>query len=302
MADINLNRNEGDGAAGEGARQISGLTVFDSLDAFARAVRAVTGEDFDFKEIMELDTDFIQASEQYLLLNIKEYGSESPNNLLFLNETRAYAFSGNLPTVEEANTFADVLLKPYGKSTVLSYFIFDKVLDNHKLRLEALVRSGKQLEDHYDHVEYRNLALEFERLGDRLEELHALLIRLQERYYKQIETHLIVFDYRVLLAESLSLQGRCRRRAGNLKELRQEHEVRATEELNQRIVKLNDVVKKLTALTVILMIPTLIASHFGMNFAYMPELRIPWVYPAVVVFQLVLMGVGFWLFRRIGWL
>jgi len=78
--------------------------------------------------------------------------------------------------------------------------------------------------------------------------------------------------------------------------------MRTTEELNERIVKLNDVVKKLTAITVILMLPTLIASHFGMNFAYMPELKMAWAYPAVIFFQIVFMGIGFLLFRRIGWL
>ncbi len=67
-------------------------------------------------------------------------------------------------------------------------------------------------------------------------------------------------------------------------------------------LKLNDAVKKLTALTVILMLPTLIASHFGMNFAFMPELNLWWAYPAVVVFQIVFMGIGFAIFRKIGWL
>ena len=76
----------------------------------------------------------------------------------------------------------------------------------------------------------------------------------------------------------------------------------ATEELNQRIVKLNDVVKKLTAVTVILMLPTLIASHFGMNFVNMPELKSAWGYPSVIISQVLLMGAGIMIFRKIGWL
>ena len=89
---------------------------------------------------------------------------------------------------------------------------------------------------------------------------------------------------------------------GVLKELREDHEMVVTEELNQRIVKLNDVVKRLTAITVLLMLPTLVASHFGMNFEYMPELHWIWGYPAVL---LAMMGVALSLvvfFRRKDWI
>ncbi len=50
---------------------------------------------------------------------------------------------------------------------------------------------------------------------------------------------------------------------------------------------LNAVMKRLTALTVVLMLPTLIAGIYGMNFRLMPELDQSWGYP----FALVLMGV-----------
>jgi hypothetical protein len=284
-------------------RQVAGFTIFDNLADFSRAMAKVAGQDLDIEEIVNLDTDFVQSSERYLFLNIKEYGSEHPDNMLFLNDNCAYAYSDiSTAQLETYREFEDILAKPYGRTTVLCLLVIDKVQNNHKARLDSFIKRAKQFEGEFDHVQYRDLSLEYERLGDRLEELHDLLLRLQERYYKQVETQLISFDYRVLLAESASLQARCRRRTGSLRELRQEHEIQATEELNNRIVRLNDVVKKLTAITVILMLPTLIASHFGMNFAFMPELKIWWAYPAVIIFQFVFMGIGFWLFRRIGWL
>ncbi len=49
--------------------------------------------------------------------------------------------------------------------------------------------------------------------------------------------------------------------------------------------KINDIMKKLTAITLILMPPTLIASIYGMNFDTsvspwnMPELKLPFGYP-----------------------
>jgi magnesium transporter len=44
----------------------------------------------------------------------------------------------------------------------------------------------------------------------------------------------------------------------------------------------NRVIKLFTVLTVIFMPPTLIASMYGMNFKYMPELSKPWGYPAAI--------------------
>ena len=64
---------------------------------------------------------------------------------------------------------------------------------------------------------------------------------------------------------------------------------------------LNVIVKRLTAATVLLMVPTLIAGVYGMNFRYMPELQLPLGYPAVLlVMALTVIGLA-WFFRRIGW-
>jgi magnesium transporter len=65
---------------------------------------------------------------------------------------------------------------------------------------------------------------------------------------------------------------------------------------------LNQVMKTLTALTVILMAPTLIAGVYGMNFDQMPELRWAYGYPlALAVMATVALGL-FVYFRRKGWI
>jgi len=286
----------------EGNEGPAELVTFDSLAAFSEAVEVATGVALDLASVTELSTDFVQASDNYLLLNVKEYGVEAPDNLLFLSEDKNYAFSRKPPSLEGVKGFEDVLNKPFGKSTVFAFVTLDKVLESYKQGLEVLLALLRKLEDNFDSTGYRQLGLEFERFSDRLEEFHDLLLKLQSRRYKQIETQYISFDYNILIAEASALQGRCRRRLSTLQALRQDYEMRATEELNKRIVKLNDVVKRLTALTVILMLPTLIASHFGMNFIHMPELQMAWAYPAVIIFQVIFMAIGFVVFRKIGWL
>jgi magnesium transporter len=48
--------------------------------------------------------------------------------------------------------------------------------------------------------------------------------------------------------------------------------------------------------------PTLIASIYGMNFTFMPELRWPWGYPFALVLMLASAVLPFWYFKRRGWL
>jgi magnesium transporter len=64
---------------------------------------------------------------------------------------------------------------------------------------------------------------------------------------------------------------------------------------------LNVIVKRLTAFTVLLMVPTLIAGIYGMNFDFMPELRWPWGYPAALgVMAVTMIGLGIF-FRSRDW-
>jgi magnesium transporter len=66
--------------------------------------------------------------------------------------------------------------------------------------------------------------------------------------------------------------------------------------------RMNEVMKILTIIATIFIPLTFIAGIYGMNFEYMPELRVPWAYPlvwlAMVAVALVMMA----FFRRKGWL
>ncbi|MBM2809647.1 MAG: magnesium and cobalt transport protein CorA [Chloroflexi bacterium] len=66
--------------------------------------------------------------------------------------------------------------------------------------------------------------------------------------------------------------------------------------------RLNETMRTLTALTIGVMVPTLIAGIYGMNFHFMPELEQPWGYPAALGLMAASMVGSFLLFRRVGWL
>lgn len=297
-------KGNGDHVPATGKPMSGEVEYFGDLAAFSQAAQEATGVTFDFSSIAALQTSFVgQLGDAYLVVNVKDGDTdEEPNNLLLLGERKSLLFSRKPPQHEAHKTFEKVLARPYGRSTVLAFLTLSRVLTSYKQRLESLTGSIRGLEQKFDSKSYRELAFEFERLDDQLEDFHDVLLKLQEREYWQVETRHISFDYSVLIAESLSLQGRYRRRMAVLSELARVNEMRTSTELNIRIERLNDVMKRLTALTIILMFPTLVASHFGMNFVNMPELHVPWAYTAVIISQAVLLAAGLVLFRKIGWL
>lgn len=66
-------------------------------------------------------------------------------------------------------------------------------------------------------------------------------------------------------------------------------------------IRMNNVMKSLTLISTIFIPLTFLAGVYGMNFKFMPELYLPWAYPAVLVIMLTI-GVGMYLYmRRKNW-
>lgn len=66
--------------------------------------------------------------------------------------------------------------------------------------------------------------------------------------------------------------------------------------------RLNQTMRALTALTVCLMVPTLIAGIYGMNFHRMPELEWPWGYAFALGLMVCSVAIALVIFRRARWL
>ncbi len=67
-------------------------------------------------------------------------------------------------------------------------------------------------------------------------------------------------------------------------------------------IEQNNITKLFTVLSVFFMPPTLIASIYGMNFAYMPELSSRYGYPFALLLMILSATVTFYIFRRKKWL
>jgi magnesium transporter len=64
----------------------------------------------------------------------------------------------------------------------------------------------------------------------------------------------------------------------------------------------NQIIKLFSVMAVMLMPPTLVASIYGMNFRFMPELAYEWGYPLALGAMFISGLVPFLYFRKKGWL
>jgi magnesium transporter len=67
-------------------------------------------------------------------------------------------------------------------------------------------------------------------------------------------------------------------------------------------VQQNEQTRRISAWAGIIAVPTVIASIYGMNFRYMPELYLRFAYPVVVLVMVASCIVLYVIFKRIGWL
>lgn len=67
-------------------------------------------------------------------------------------------------------------------------------------------------------------------------------------------------------------------------------------------IEQNAIVKIFTVAAVIFLPPTLVASIYGMNFDYQPELHYKWGYPFSIILMIVSVMLPYWFCRRKGWL
>jgi magnesium transporter len=67
-------------------------------------------------------------------------------------------------------------------------------------------------------------------------------------------------------------------------------------------VKQSDQTRRISAWAAIIAVPTVIASIYGMNFRYMPELGWSFGYPLALLAMVAISVVLYVVFKRIGWL
>ncbi|MFA6035818.1 MAG: CorA family divalent cation transporter [Candidatus Micrarchaeia archaeon] len=274
------------------------IYTFDKFEDFQAKAREL-GITSDLEKLQNLDILFYEQYPEYMLFNLVSFES-GINKIIILLKEDALIYPSLL---FESDRILKIKVKgPYRESTIAAYTVLKKMSDNYYSYFEAINRELAHATDAPSSEKLEQLSRKLRRLQDIVDDFTALLIRLNESEVPFVDTKKIGYEFDILLARSRHLEHRCEVAKSDINMLYTRREMREGAELNKRLEKLTEVMKKLTAFTIILMLPTLLTSHYGMNFKFMPELDSPIGYPAVTIAGLLIMATTALYFRHKGWL
>jgi magnesium transporter len=186
-----------------------------------------------------------------------------------------------------------------------TYVLVDEVVDDYLSIIEAFEDRADDLEDYVfeepvtegegselqerifrlkrEVVRLRRFAAPLRQSLDMIQEEPKIAGSKLQPYYRDVSEHVL----------------RVTELADNIRDLLTSLlEVRVSQVAN----RMNDIMKKLSAWAGIILVPTLIAGVYGMNFANMPELGWSVGYPAALGTMLLSSGILYVVFKRKGWL
>ncbi len=276
------------------------IGIYSNFDEFLAQAREIGVQD-DLQALLGLDVLFFEQYEDYTLLSLKDY-SAAPNNLLILSKKKSILYSEKQITQRDFSLFKQEVKKQYGESTALALLALQEVLKSYLKHFEKINAQIDSYSGAQDLPGIESTTIDLRKVAVKVEDFVNLLYTLEDRKVPMFVTQYISYDYDLLLARSRHLLDRCRNHVQELRDLRGEIEIKNSNQLNKRLEELTNIMKKLTALTLILMIPNILFSLYGMNFRFMPELDHPLGYPAVIVTAGILSLTMAFLMKRRGWL
>ena len=261
--------------------------------------------------IMEdvLNTEHMPKSEEsddhlFFTLNIllpgQENGNVEKNHVSFVLSNN-YLISFQQRSNDLIETFITRIEKAIGKvrsrkADYLLYRLVDIIVDNYYLLFEHVEAGLDEIEEALINDQAANMVKQIQTQKKELSFLRRNIIPVNEtlRSVVKIEGKFIkkttfryfidTQDHLIHLVQSLELY---RETIANLMEL----------QMANNSNRMNSVMKTLTVISTIFIPLTFLAGIYGMNFEYMPELSIPWAYPALLIFMFVT-GVGMFVYMK----
>ena len=273
-------------------------------------------EEFDFHHLSIEDCrnqhqrPKVEEYTGYYFLVLYEASLAGPDDVLELRELNIFLGKNYLVTVHSRPIRAiETARRLWGEwidrselgAGLLAYLVIDAVVDDYLPLLDIVSERMDDLEDSIFGV-WRAEAIEeifmvkkkllyLRRAITPLRDVFNTLLRREQPLFSR-ETHVYfqdVFDHLIRVADTIDT-------------LRDMLSSTMDAYLSVSGNRMNKVMKRLTSISTILMSVTLIAGIYGMNFAFMPELR--WRYGYVVaLLSIVGVGLGLYIYlRKVNWI
>ncbi|MFC0678877.1 magnesium/cobalt transporter CorA [Lysobacter korlensis] len=182
------------------------------------------------------------------------------------------------------------------------YAVLDQIVDNFMPIVDEFSHSLNELEQDVFSAEFRKETVrELYDLKRELTRLRMALAPLQDILGQLARSRggIIDDEMQLYMRDVLDHVVRINETTDTLREM-----LTAAVSVNLSLVTVHqgEVVKRLGSWAALLAAPTLIASWYGMNFEYMPELHGRWSYPVLVAVVVAVCVLLYRRFRKVGWL
>jgi magnesium transporter len=189
----------------------------------------------------------------------------------------------------------------------LLYLLLDEIVDGYLDLVERLEARTDEIQDRVDREDdsggshpgrplardifhlrrtvatFRRLIVPMREVADMLQESSGLVTPTLAPYFRDVQDHVI---------RTIELLDNVRDILTSAREV----------QLAIESMRLNVVMKKVTSWAAIILLPTLIAGIYGMNFRHMPELSWQVGYPFALGTMALTAGILYWVFKRKDWL
>lgn len=240
------------------------LYQFSNFDDFLKKAQEI-GITSDLKALLTLDIIFYEEYEDFLVLSLTDFDS-APNRILVLSPANNLVYPVVVNMKHPLYSIPAKGKEKQRETTVTAFLVLKKSLSAYIAYYEKLNRQTDHVSNTLDVDEIEAIDRRLKKFGDAVHDFESLLIELEESTFKFVNAEMIGYDYDVLLAKATHLSDRVRGLKKEIQAVRSKCEMRFSYELNKRIEHLSNVVKTLTAVTILFMIPNIVSSHFGMNF------------------------------------
>lgn len=272
------------------------IKIFSNLEDFKREITQIKRQ-IDIDSIIKLDFPFFEYEDNFAIINIPYYNSESQNNIALIYKKDIFIYTGiNFNNYKK--NYKDILNKKYGESTVILLLLIKHIIKNYSQQFEKIRDKMNSLDLNPILDEIEHSGRELRRLTDRLEELLQIIIIIREREIKIFDNQLLSFDYEMLNVECRYWLERCRSHIYRISSLRTKSEMKSNKQLNDTMHRLTIIITFLTIVSIVVSVPGTVGAIFGipaLSEAYFKD------YVGILVFALigitlisVLLGVLYW--------
>jgi Mg2+ and Co2+ transporter CorA len=237
------------------------IRSFTSFQEFEEAAKGI-GVDVDLNALLRLDITFIEPYPNYVVINLRDYGN-IPNNMLVLTPKASLLYSDKQFTDRDYSIYKQALRRKYGEATVLSFLALSEVLKSYSAKFSEIDKQIDRFGVNSSLEKIEETARELRMFADRMEDFVNLLISLEDRKVDFIHTKVLAYDFDVLLAKSRHLLDRSRNHLWELRDIREEMDVKITRKLNKNIEKLTVIMAFLTVVSVAISIPNTVGTFYG---------------------------------------